>query len=271
MSEVKEKARVVTEPKPANALTIPAESGAIVVADSGSIMAKVMELASTPGANPEMFDRLVAWQEREQTRQAGIEYNMAMNLAQEEIRPVARRHHNSQTNSNYAKFEDIDEAIRPVYIRHGFSLSWNNVESIVPGNVRVACRCAHVAGHHEMFFREAPPDTAGPKGGATKTVLHGTGSTETYLKTIIERGIFNVPLAEPNAQMSGSGEVISDEDAEFLRDLCVRANRQEGTILHRMFEGKITSFNEIPPGAAFLAVKNMLSAMVKQAPPAGGK
>ena len=111
-----------------------------VIQEPQSIPERVLALAALqPGVNPEMFDRLVAWQEREQARQAEEAFNAAMNAAQAEIMPVARTAENSQTKSFYAKLEAVDAAIRPIYLRHGFNVAYGTVPPLVPGNIRVEC------------------------------------------------------------------------------------------------------------------------------------
>lgn len=196
------------------------DEAAPAVIEPNQILTKVMELASNPDINPEMFDRLVAWQERETARQAEMAYNEAMNRAQAEIAPVARDAENSQTHSFYAKLETVDAAIRPIYLKHGFSLSYNTVAPLTPGNIRVECRCAH-SGHSERFYREAAPDTTGPQGKAVKTALHGGGSTETYLKRYLVCGIFNVVFKgmDTDGQARGAKTLINAEQKQILVDL----------------------------------------------------
>ena len=188
-------------------------NGAVPLASPATqIAAQIVELASNPNTNPAMFDKLVEWQEREQARQAEAAYNVAMNLAQAEIQPVARTAENKQTNSFYAKLEHVDAAIRPIYLRHGFSLEYNTVAPLVAGCIRVECRCSHT-GHSRLFYREAPADTLGPKGSAVKTVLHGGGSTETYLKRYIACGIFNVVFrnADDDGNRGGTQYATPDQ------------------------------------------------------------
>ena len=53
------------------------EPNAVAVVDSAPVQAsalaeKIISLASTPGLNPEMFDRLVEWQKREEAAQAEV-------------------------------------------------------------------------------------------------------------------------------------------------------------------------------------------------------
>ena len=139
------------------------------------------------------------------------EYNRAMNAAQAEITPIARTTKNTQTSSFYAKLEEVDAEIRPIYLKHGFSLSYNTVAPLVPGNIRVECRCGHIGGHSEKYHREAPADTLGPKGAPVKTILHGGGSTETYLKRYLACGIFNVVFKNQDDDGVRGGMEFIDE------------------------------------------------------------
>lgn len=183
------------------------------------LMAAIFALSRDPAVNIATVEALVGLHERMEDRQAEIKFNEAMNAAQAEIQPVARTAENTQTRSFYAKLETVDAAIRPIYLRHGFSLSYNTIAPLTPGNIRVECRCAHIAGHAERYAREAPADTLGPKGTAVKTVLHGGGSTETYLKRYLACGIFNVVfrnLDDDGNRGGGLMEEISDEECAEL-------------------------------------------------------
>jgi hypothetical protein len=248
---------------PSNTDLTTQQGGLVVVTDAGSIFAKAIELASNPNTNPEMYDRIVAWQEREQDRQAQRAYNIAMNAAQAEIQPVARRAENKQTNSFYAKLEDVDEAIRPVYLKHGFSLSYNAVAPLVPGNIRIECTCAH-SDHKEKFYREAPADTLGPKGTSVKTALHGGGSTETYLKRYIACGIFNVVFKNQDDDGNRGGmKFISSDQAGELHDLIVQAGFEETEWLQRRAGNAIRSVDEVEQ-QSFVILSNMLRQVIAQ-------
>lgn len=214
--------------------------------------------------NPEMFDRLVAWQEREQAFQAEEAFNGAMNLAQSEILPVARTAENSQTKSFYAKLEAVDGAIRPIYLKHGFNVAYNTVPPLIPGNVRIECEVSR-GRHSKKYYREAPADTLGPKGTAVKTVLHGGGSTETFLKRYAVCGAFNVVFRGIDDDgVRGGQRFITEEAADELRDLCAQCGRQEGQFLDQLFAGKVRSFDELEAGSGFLAAKSTMEAILRQ-------
>lgn len=222
-----------------------------------SLAERVIELAAMPGTNPEMFDRLVAWQEREEARQAEEQFNEAMNRAQNEIQPVARRTENSQTKSFYAKLEAVDEAIRPIYLRHGFAVSYNTVPPLVPGNVRVECEVAH-GRHSKKYHREAPADTLGPKGTAVKTVLHGGGSTETFLKRYAVCGAFNVVFAGMDDDGVRGGMVfMTGEQVAELADLLKVGGGSEAALLTHFYADHYHSLDECP-ASEFVKLKQAI-------------
>lgn len=187
---------------------------------AGSLLNFVALAVRDPTIDVAKLDALLRMEREIRADAAATEYKRAMNAAQAEIQPVARTAENTQTKSFYAKLEDVDAAIRPIYLHHGFSLSYNTVPPLVPGNVRVECRCSHVAGHSDLFYREAPADTLGPKGAPVKTILHGGGSTETFLKRYLACGIFNVVFKNQDDDgVRGGMKFISAEQVKDLSDL----------------------------------------------------
>jgi hypothetical protein len=185
------------------------------------MLALIDRYVRDPTVDVDRLERLLAMKERMDAREAETAFNEALTLAQEEIQPVARTTENTVTRSFYAKLEEVDAAIRPIYLRHGFSLSYSTVAPLVVGNIRIECRCARGA-HVERFYREAGPDTLGPKGSPTKTALHGSASTETFLKRYLACGIFNVVFKDMDDD--GTSGTIDEAQIEEIRDLLNRTH-----------------------------------------------
>lgn len=208
-----------------------------------------------PDLRIDVLTLLLDRQERAEHQQAERQFNQAMNAVQAEIQPVVRDAENKQTNSRYAKLETIDAAIRPIYTRHGFSLSFNQAPAAVAGNIRITCRCSHAGGHTEMFEREEPADIMGPKGAPTKTVLHGAVSTETYLRRALTCGIFNVQLRNQDDDgVLGGTRFITTEQAEQLEALI----KETGTDRARFMEHFGTASISNVKADDFAAACNML-------------
>ena len=122
---------------------------------------------------------------------ARMAFIQAMALAQAEMQPVLRNARNDVTNSRYADLEAVDAAIRPVYTRHGFNLTFNS-EPIDGAAVRIVCETSHLAGHTKEYRLDAALDLTGPKGTGNKTPLHGLGSSISYLRRYLIGMIWNV-------------------------------------------------------------------------------
>jgi hypothetical protein len=142
----------------------------------------------------EKFEALLRMQREEEARQAEREFNRAMADAQGEMEPVRKAATNTHLRTKYARFEDIDAALRPVYTKHGFSVRFRTEETSV-GWVKVVCVVAHAAGHIELFPLSAPLDSGGSQGKSNKTDVQAIGSTTSYLKRYLETMAFNVALA----------------------------------------------------------------------------
>ncbi len=227
---------------------------AITAAEPTVMVQQIMALANQI-TNPEMFDRLVAWHEREESRQKEAEFDEAMNACQADIEPVARTAENKQTGSFYAKLENVDAAIRPHYLRHGFSVAYNTVEPLVAGNIRVECRVSR-KGFSRLYYREAAPDTLGPKGTPVKTGLHGGGSTETFLRRYAVCGAFNVVFRnlDDDGVLGGARAVTAEQVDQLLDSLEGRVYPDgrpvtEGGFISRMASGvdgrPLTHFSQL--------------------------
>ncbi len=239
-----------------------------VIIESSSIMAKVIELASTPGINTEMVDRLIAWHEREQARQAMEAFNVAMSAAQGEIRAVVRNAYNDQTRSRFATLEAVDEAIRPIYTKHGFRLSFTETPD---GGAEMRISCIVARGSHvETYSLPALPDMTGPKGAPNKTQVQGVGSTVSYLRRYLTCLVFNVATRDDNdgnRQRSGGaegGEVIGQSAVDLLYGLIAdvafdpaAAATNERGFLDSFGFPHLRTIKQIPAGE-FARLKNAL-------------
>jgi hypothetical protein len=162
----------------------------------GSTLVTFIERAAMdPGFSLEKFEALLRLQRQEQDRQAEREFNAAMARAQGEMDPVRKGATNPHTRSKYARFEDIDMMLKPIYTRHGFSVRFRTEDAATPGWVKVVCVVAHEAGHIETFPLQAPLDSGGTAGKTNKTDVQAIGSTTSYLKRYLLTLAWNVSLA----------------------------------------------------------------------------
>jgi hypothetical protein len=187
-----------------------------------------------------------------------VVYMRALAAAQAEIAPIAKTKLNPSTNSKFAPLDVVDAALRPIYTRHGFSLSFD--EEVMPGSdlMIIACICSHVSGHSEKYRLIAPPDTLGAKGTAVKTQLHGRASTVTFLRRYLECNIFNVVLKNQDDDgVRGGMSFINRQQVAELETLITETRTDATALLHSYFENAVRTLAEVPPGW-FGPIKNYL-------------
>jgi hypothetical protein len=173
-----------------------------------------------PDFSVEKLEALLRVRDAQLAKVAQLDFNIAMSEAQQEMRPVVRDKVNTQTHSKYAELSSIDDAIRPIYTKLGFSLTFGTAQPVVPGNVRVVCQCAHRGGHIETYELEGEPDLKGSQGKINKTPLHALGSTISYLRRYLTCLVFNIVLiTEDDDGNEGGGKIrdVADGMGENVR------------------------------------------------------
>jgi len=122
-------------------------------------------------------------------------FNEAMAAAQKEMGPVATNMANTQTRSRYADYAQLDRALRPIYTKHGFALSFNDGEGAPEGWVRIVCHVTN-SGHTRTYHKDMPADGKGAKGNDVMTKTHAVGAAQSYAMRYLLRMIFNVAVGE---------------------------------------------------------------------------
>jgi len=122
-------------------------------------------------------------------------FNLAMTECQSEMRPVVANSMNTQTKSKYATYDALDDALRPIYTKHGFSPSFDSGDGAPADHVRVLCYLSHHAGHTRTYKLDMPSDGKGAKGGDVMTKTHATGSAFTYGQRYLLGMMFNIAVS----------------------------------------------------------------------------
>ena len=195
------------------------KAGAPVPSDghAPSLFNFIASALENPAIDVNKLEALLKMQRTVRADEAQEEFARAMNAAQADAQPVARTAENKQTNSFFAKLETVDAMIRPVYLRHGFSLSFDEEPANEKGEMTIVCEVTHTGGHSKKYRLNSPPDTMGPKGTPTKTALHGRGSTVTFLRRYLTCNIFNIVLRNQDDDGNRGGmRFISEAQANEL-------------------------------------------------------
>lgn len=182
-----------------NAVTKRQETAVAVADYAASLLEVIASAARDPSVDIDKMERLIAMQERVQARDAEVAFNVAMNAAQGEMRPISADATNPQTKSQYATYAKLDAKLRPVYTKHGFSLSFDEGETDRPDYVRVVCFVSHVGGHTRIYHRDMPADGKGAKGGDVMTKTHAAGAAGSYGSRYLLKGIFNIAVGDDDS------------------------------------------------------------------------
>jgi hypothetical protein len=184
----------------------------IVSLDAGTLMGALTRAASDPSTDVDKFERLMKMYFDIENRNAEQAYNVSMTAAQSEIGVVGTNKKNSQTNSKYATYDALDRAVRQIYVKHGFSLSFDTGEGAPADHARVLCRVGHIGGHSRTHHVDMPADGKGAKGGDVMTKTHAAGSAFSYGQRYLLKLIFNIATGEDD---DGNAASVRDRSAGF--------------------------------------------------------
>src|SRR6185503_9298783 len=98
------------------------------VPEPDSLALVVRRLAENPSVDVMKLEKIIELQERILKHGAEAAFNLAMSAAQTDMRPVAADASNPQTRSRYASYAGLDRAMRPIYTKYGFGLSFDTGE-----------------------------------------------------------------------------------------------------------------------------------------------
>jgi hypothetical protein len=190
---------------------------AVVSAIQAPEPANLLEIISRASADPSTdvakIEKLLELYERITAKNAEVVFSEAMAACQGEMRRISTDATNPQTRSQYATYGKLDSVLRPIYFKHGFSLSFSDGETQKPQHVRVVCLVRHKAGHKETHWKDMPADGKGAKGGDVMTLTHAAGAAQQYGMRYLLKGIFNVAIGEDDKDGNQP-----EKDVEFLSE-----------------------------------------------------
>lgn len=180
----------------------------------------ILAEAVRQGVDPDQLRQLVDLQERTERNQAEKAFSAAMAACQAEMPNVVADATNTETRSKFAKFETIQQVAKPIYNRHGFSLSFGDGEACpLEGWKRIICDCRHEAGHCVRYHIDLPVDGIGPKGNPIGGMnrVQGCISTNSYGERVLTCNIFNITIAGKDKD-GRSSERIGDKHIATLNE-----------------------------------------------------
>lgn len=207
------------------------QEGAIETANQGEVVrSAILELARDPSFDVAKLQALTAMQERAEDRQALRSFAIDMAAAQSECQAVVRnaevklgKEGEGKGGYKYAALEDIDEMIRPIMTKYGFSVTYDRMPREGGGFV-VTGTLWHRGGHSITASFPLPLDSGPGRGN-----LQAAGSTDTYGQKYILIGFFRiVRKGADDDGVAAGGAPISFDEAADIKKLVDEAGIGEG-------------------------------------------
>ncbi|HSH42964.1 MAG TPA: ERF family protein [Arenicellales bacterium] len=200
------------------------EFQAPVVQEPETIMAVISRAASDPNTDAEKLDRMMQLYERLENRRSEQEFHAALAQMQVDLPEISERgeiRHNGRLISKYAKWEDVNKAIKPVLHRYGFALSFRVATD---DKVLVEGVLSHRMGHCERTRITLPADVSG-----SKNPVQAVASSVSYGKRYVAGALLNLTSGEgdDDGQAAGGIERITEQQAADLRSLMEEVGADE--------------------------------------------
>jgi len=229
----------------------------------------VIERAVT---NPEVdTDKLRAILDMQMTimdKQAAQAYSADMTACQAEMPMIVKNAVNNQTSSKYAKHEAICAAIKPVYTKAGFSLTFSQGKADQEDEIRTTCIVSHRLGHKETYYIDLPLDNKGIKGNENKTEIHGKGSTFSYGRRYLTLMIFDLATYDDNDGNAPKQEPHLTEAWQRAQEYYMACYEHKETI--EAVKGALAEDDYETAAEALYELSNKELMAIRRAPTKGG-
>lgn len=218
------------------------EQAIVPVTEAVALIQAIERAARDPNIDIVKMKELFAMRKEIAAEAAENAFNDALNLTQAEMGQIASDAVNPQTRSKYATYAKLDGKLRPIYTRHGFSISFNEGKSEKADHVLVLAHVSHRAGHTRMYQADMPADGKGAKGGDVMTRTHAVGAAKSYGKRYLLKDIFNIAVGEEDTDGNDPYPRITETQAADLKALVTEHGGNLGKLLKYF---KVSSLEEI--------------------------
>lgn len=191
--------------------------------ETSATLQVLLHAARDPNVKPENLEKFLAMHRELLADQRKEQFNAAMSRLQPrlprikkggKIEIVDKITGQVKQSTPFARYEDIDRAIRPLLQEEGFSISFNTEER-TGGGLIVHARLAHAAGHSETSSMPLPIDTSGSKNN-----IQGMGSALSYGKRYLVCAMLNIVAeGEDNDGNHENLGPIEEREVNLLLDM----------------------------------------------------
>lgn len=206
------------------------EKTAEIAEYSGGLLDVIARAARDPSVDIDKMERLIAMQERVQSRNAEVAFSAALAEVQPLLPVISERggikDRNGNVQSTYALWEDVNEAIRPMLAQHGFSLSFKVDRTA--DQISVTGILRHREGHKEETTLTLPTDSSG-----SKNAVQAVGSSTSYGKRYTAFALLNITSTgeDDDGRKGGEDHPISVRQYDDLQKLITSTQSDTGKFI----------------------------------------
>ncbi len=140
--------------------------------------------------------------------------------------------------STFARYEDIDSALRPLLNKYGFAVSFDNPKT-QGGLMEFTAELRHRAGHKKEYHLSLPVDASGAKNGT-----QGAGSTNQYAKRYLLCDIANIVTEGADTDGNQIALITKDQLLDIERVIHDKKIKLDGVLKWL----NVPSLDQIPAG-----------------------
>lgn len=187
-----------------------------VVDESSTMLNMIERIAANPNVDVVKLEKVIDLQERLLAQQALAAFEADFARMQPDLPEIDERgkirNRDGSVRSTYATLEDINEVIKPILARHGFSIRHKTVfPADKPNIIRVVGILGHKLGHREQSEFEAPADSS-----EYRTDIQSQGSTVSYGRRYTTCDLCNITTrGQDNDGQGGKPQPPQGYDAWF--------------------------------------------------------
>jgi hypothetical protein len=188
---------------------------------SHALLTVIERVAMSPDADLAKLEKMLDMQERVLNRNAKQAFASAFAHMQAELPEIDRL--GKTDKGKYARFEDINEAVRPILQRHGFGVSFRINQG--DGKIAVTGVLSHCEGHTEETDVVLPADTSG-----SKNSVQAVGSSISYGKRYALCALLNISTRgeDDNGAQAGAKFITQFQQKSLMEilDDCSTSTRE---------------------------------------------
>jgi hypothetical protein len=188
----------------------------VAVIPDTAVMQVIARAAADPTVDVAKLERLLDMQERIVAKEAEMAFARDMALMQPQLPVITEKGEikvNGVLRSKYAKFEDINEAVKPILHTHGFAITFRTDTS--NGHVKVTGVLTHRLGHRETTDLILPVDVSG-----SKNPVQAIGSSVSYGKRYVSEALLNLTSRGQDDDGTGGNKPVPDAEGKKALEEC---------------------------------------------------